>query len=817
MKRLPRILLGVVYLTLILFSLVVLKKPGSAVFYLKPKIPTQNLIRDGNAFQYRFTFIDQLLDPNTILVLEDRNILQAAFPEDVKTAESGSFALEDTTSGATTVLFSPIGLSDPASNGHIYRIYIRPRFFSSQSGKIYLELLTWCLVAFLWLILLDPNARKVLFQSPIGIIKLWMGIPDTSSYVAIDDNSKAFSQTHRSLWIVSVVNTYLITIFFVFMEFIFFVTKPSYMVTLRFSEKILILLIASLLGSLLVLLILLLLFILDILMSFTFPFLCKYIPHLLPAFLIASLSLILFDNFTYTIFRFGIVDSTTLVRFLYALAFIGIFSYSLRKLVIAARRTDPKQGFDKFKRWAAALFFTVSFILTILSFRLDEVNANQIEKNVIAQKRPNIILFGTDGLNADNMSVYGYERDTTPYIRQFAQTSLVSENNFTNAGRSMGSDTAILTGKLPFATRVLYPPDTLKGVDQYLHLPGLLKRNGYYTVQLGVPYYVDANITNFQKAFDAVSCDENASDPFSDQLIGFGYSNEIYLLKTIGIRIGERLGHILFSADMKNPFYSISEPVSNPLSDFQRLECLRTYLMNSAQTGQPLFAHIHLLGTHGPQFFPSVREFSKDQVQGADWMTDFYDDAILDYDQEVEWLVQLLEELGQYDNTILILYTDHGQDYQMINRLPLIIHFPDDEFAGSISLDTQNIDIAPTVLDYMGIEKPTWMTGNSLLKNLNSKRLVISGSTTAEAEILSGRYVVIQEKLTPPFYQFNKLSVIQCQNWFLFDLMDGTIINGIVANYVNPCPIELLDSQEVIRTKVGEELRNMGYNLPEGW
>jgi hypothetical protein len=506
-----------------------------------------------------------------------------------------------------------------------------------------------------------------------------------------------------------------------------------------------------------------------------------------------------------------------MARFLYALMFICIFGYSLHQLTVRANTQAKKQGSERLKMWFTIGLFVACLVLTMTSFHLDELKRIQVGNADKAQKSPNIILFGTDGLNAENMSVYGYGRDTTPYIRRLADTFLISENNFTNAGNSMGSDTAILTGKIPLATHVLYPPDTLKGIDQFLHLPGLLKRNGYYTVQLGTPYYVDANITNFQNAFDAVNCEENVHDSFSYQIGMSGYSDEIYLLKSIGARIEERLGHIFFLREMKNPFSSINQPASNPISDQQRLDCLRSYLVNASQTGQPLFAQVHLMGTHGPQFFPELRVFSKDLEQETDWMTEFYDDAILDYDQEVDWLVQLLKELGQYNNTILILYTDHGQKYQTINRLPLIIHFPNDQYAGSVSMDTQNLDIAPTVLDYMGIDVPAWMAGNSLIRDLVSSRLIFAGLSSVEIEIDSGRYAIIQEKLKPPFYQFSQLSVIQCQNWYLFNLSDGTVKNGQVANYVNPCAPESLDSQEVIRKKVGEELRRLGYNLPEGW
>ena len=63
---------------------------------------------------------------------------------------------------------------------------------------------------------------------------------------------------------------------------------------------------------------------------------------------------------------------------------------------------------------------------------------NPAEQNSSIANKPNVILFGTDGLNAANMSLYGYSRDTTPYINTLANSSLVSQNNFSNAGNSPG-------------------------------------------------------------------------------------------------------------------------------------------------------------------------------------------------------------------------------------------------------------------------------------------------------------------------------------------------------------------------------------------
>jgi arylsulfatase A-like enzyme len=98
------------------------------------------------------------------------------------------------------------------------------------------------------------------------------------------------------------------------------------------------------------------------------------------------------------------------------------------------------------------------------------------------------------------MSVFSYERDTTPTLRELSGPSLVVENAFTNAGATLGSIASIFTSKLPFETGVIYPPNISQGTDASEHLPGILSKAGYKAVEIGVPHYVDAfSILSFDR------------------------------------------------------------------------------------------------------------------------------------------------------------------------------------------------------------------------------------------------------------------------------------------------------------------------------
>ncbi|MDZ7686293.1 MAG: sulfatase-like hydrolase/transferase [Gammaproteobacteria bacterium] len=97
-----------------------------------------------------------------------------------------------------------------------------------------------------------------------------------------------------------------------------------------------------------------------------------------------------------------------------------------------------------------------------------------------AKSLPNILILLSDGINAKNMSIYGYERDTTPFLRTYLEKHphTLVENAFGHTPKSSGSVTSILTGKLPITTGVFYRPEVLKGIHAYQHLPGILRSLG---------------------------------------------------------------------------------------------------------------------------------------------------------------------------------------------------------------------------------------------------------------------------------------------------------------------------------------------------
>jgi arylsulfatase A-like enzyme len=475
--------------------------------------------------------------------------------------------------------------------------------------------------------------------------------------------------------------------------------------------------------------------------------------------------------------------------------------------------SQPKAiSWRRFQAWLG-----ISLLALSLGFGLLRIGENirpTDEAAGLIKRQPNIVLLGSDGLAARPMSLYGYDRDTTPHLRQLAETGLLAENNFTNASHTTGSVFSMLSGKYPAQTRVLYSPNIFQGEDAYQHLPGILERAGYLTYQITFPYYVDAYDMNMQEGFDEVN--GRTIDQSRIFLIARRFHMEEvgYFLPRLYERIVGRLQHIFYLRTMPDPYSYVIQAV-NPdrqpqLSDQERMQQLTHLLLRS---DQPIFVHVHMMVTHGGEFYPRQRVFSAGENQSEEWMSDFYDDAILDFDAYVGELLTALKNNNLLDQTVIVIYSDHADEWRSNDKIPLLFHFPDGAYASRIKNDTQNLDIAPTLLDYLGLEKPNWMPGQSLLRGEPPLlRPILSARYVGE--VCKGWWCTLDSRLVrPPFFQFGSIQLVVCQGMYTLDLKNQILSQAFVDVHSNPCPAEQLPTEAQAREIIKEHLKTYGFDV----
>jgi arylsulfatase A-like enzyme len=458
---------------------------------------------------------------------------------------------------------------------------------------------------------------------------------------------------------------------------------------------------------------------------------------------------------------------------------------------------------------------TILFISTAVFIGgLSKFHLNPTSTNSPAARMPNIVLLGWDGINATHMSLYGYERDTTPNLIKLSPHALIFENAYSNAGKTGGSLTSLLTGKYSTDTRVIFPPDILLGEDAYQHLPGILKQIGYETVQVSMPSYGDAYERNIREGFDLVNFHSENDNPLLKQFSKFGGEGSAYFAGQIIQRVIERLEHVFFIQTMQNPYEAVTEEVPW-LEDSQRLQAMFQYLDDA---DRPLFLHVHMMDMHGPKFFVRDRSFSAGQVQDEEWEMDFYDDALLNSDAYLMKLFNHLSETGQLDNTIVILYSDHGMFWDPLARIPLIFWFPNAEYAGIRRDNAQLLDIAPTILDYLEVPQPSWMQGQSILTDDSfPARRVFSATVGPELTLTEdgSNWLIDETKISPPFYQLGRVNLVVCDRWFSLDLRSPQLTYGSMQGSTASCAAGDIPTPQEAQALLLQHLADAQYDITE--
>lgn len=512
---------------------------------------------------------------------------------------------------------------------------------------------------------------------------------------------------------------------------------------------------------------------------------------------VASLmAFLLLDNFTYTVFKFGVISTTGLYRAIYILVLLILIIIVTHELFRLAAWIDSKRGegqaHKRHQRNLGVILAAVFLVALGVPLGQGIMNQNELgfgSNDAVKGDEPNIILFTVDSLEATHMSVYGYERETTPFLDELAKTSLVAENAFTNAQGTIGSITSILTGRDPMETHVLLADDILRGVDSYQHLPGILRSRGYYSEQLSFSSYADAVDINFLNAFDLANGRKEYTSGPLEFITKTLPSNNAYFFYELESRLTDRLLHIFFIKDMENPY----KQVTTPMEKFNDQEKLETLVSLLKEKDQPVFVHFHWMGVHGPMFYPQNQQFSagKDLNEQEKFDMDLYDDSVLDVDTALRELFAQLDAEALADReTILVIAADHSLKWAKV-RLPLLIHFPNGDHAGVITENTQNLDIAPTLLDYLEVPQPEWMDGQSLLTGLNPARPIFTTRiSSTKKEEKEGKI-----EIDKSFYPYGRLAVLVCDTWFEVRLPTGENSVGRLPDYAGKCEGERLTKQ----------------------
>ena len=385
---------------------------------------------------------------------------------------------------------------------------------------------------------------------------------------------------------------------------------------------------------------------------------------------------------------------------------------------LSAAALSRRRGFHRLvRRMAAALTATV-LLAAAAAFAWAPVREWRMERELrpAPEDAPNILLLVLDTVRAMSLGLYGYDRPTTPVLDSLATSSTVFENAVATSSWTLPSHAGIFTGRWAHELNAGFrtPLD-----DQWPTLAEVLSRHGYATagfsantkyagyehgLDRGFARFEDYAITPGQVMISSSLGGMLVWQPWFQDLIGY---HDLYGRKHAGTVVDNFLAWERRRAGRQPYFtfinlYDAHQPVLAP-APWNRM------FMPDGRPFRPFPAW--------PDVTPEKMELAHDAQDGA----------IAYLDHEIGRLAATLRERGELDHTLLIITSDHGEQfgehdiaghgntlYRPLLDVPLLVRLPGTvpaglRVAGPVTLR----DLPATILDLAGLPDDTF-PGRSL-------------------------------------------------------------------------------------------------------
>ena len=327
---------------------------------------------------------------------------------------------------------------------------------------------------------------------------------------------------------------------------------------------------------------------------------------------------------------------------------------------------------------------------------------------------PSVLLIIVDALPAGHSSAYGYARQTTPAFEALAKEGVRFEHAISASPWTLPALASILTGTLPTRHQAGIHLDPWTMDDRRL-------------AKMNENIVTMAEVFR-QKGYATAGFFEN---PFAHPGYGLNRGFDLY-----DYAPGDNLN--LRRADMVTATASrwllTRERKNQPF--FMTVHYFDPHL---AYDPPPQFMVAYVYGYQGklvPPFNPPLDEFKKlkfgevkPPAEDRAFIEGLYDAEVAFTDSQIGAFLDLLRKEGLYDNTLIILTADHGEEfwehggfehghtlYRELLEVPLLIKFPRGKWAGAaVKERISMMDLFPTVMAYLGWPVPFAVDGRSFL------------------------------------------------------------------------------------------------------
>jgi arylsulfatase A-like enzyme len=360
-----------------------------------------------------------------------------------------------------------------------------------------------------------------------------------------------------------------------------------------------------------------------------------------------------------------------------------------------------------------------------------------------AEPRPNVLFIAVDDLRA-SLGCYEDTLVKSPNIDRFATTARRFDHAYTQQAVCGPSRTSMLTGRLPDNTRVWHNRNLFRETQPDLvTLPQLFRNHGYHSASLGKIFsgdereldpasWSEPEILKQQgwrnsalggsggegkgAAWEAADVpDEGYSDGKLAQLAVEKLSNFKSDGKPFFLAVGFFKPHLPFNAPKR--YWDLYDPATFELKD-------------DGQRVKGISEHSH----HSHRELGGYRDMPKDEHLDAATTRTLrhgYHACVSYTDAQIGKLLAALDELGLAQNTIVVLWGDHGwslgekdrwckgTNFERDTRVPLLIRTPGLKQPGAAAAGlVEVVDLYPTLAELASLPAPQGLDGRSLVPML---------------------------------------------------------------------------------------------------
>lgn len=396
----------------------------------------------------------------------------------------------------------------------------------------------------------------------------------------------------------------------------------------------------------------------------------------------------------------------------------------------------------------------------------------QNEKSI---EKPNILFIAIDDLRPE-LGAYGSEVAITPNMDALAAEGLLFNNAYCQEAICSPSRASVMTGARPETIKVIENFSYFRDLNpDIITLPQHLQKGGYETVYAGKifhPGYTDEELSWSRKAYSGPKVEE-----MPERVRGYVLAENQEIFRKNRAEVIAKYGENAPRNGLgKGPAYEFADAPDNSYEDGHNTELAIETMKEMAQNDKPFFLGLGFLKPHlewiAPKKYWDMYEDMDLQLTGqhegpvngaamglhasfelraradipnygdieeeqAKNLKRAYLATVSYVDAQIGKMLKALEEEGLRDNTIIMLWSDHGwhlgdmgiwgkaTNYEIATRVPLIVSTPNmpDAVRGSkTNALVELVDMYPTLCELAGVSIPERIEGQSfkpLLTNPN--------------------------------------------------------------------------------------------------